>query len=99
MNKVSELDEKIAKLQKQKESLQKKVSMSLLKGLSSILREDFSPELVLSIVSESWSSANEKTKEAWQEKASTFHKNKKSGKRSKDKADWSATRFTWSKKV
>ena len=67
MSSIEQLDEKIAKLQKQKETLQQKVSINLLKDLSSILGEEFSPELVLSIVSESWSSADEKTKEAWQE--------------------------------
>lgn len=86
MNKISELDEKIAKLQKRKEKLQKKVSMSLLKDLSSILGEDFSPKLVLSIVSNSWNTADKKTKEDWQDKASTFQCKKKSGKRSKAKA-------------
>lgn len=86
MASIEQLDEKIAKLQKQKEILQKKVSMNLLKDLSSILGEEFSPELVLSIVKDSWSSANDKTKEAWQDKASTFRKKKQTARNKKTKA-------------
>jgi len=72
MKSITTLEEKIEKLTKQKEALTRKISLSLYNDLNKRLGEDFSPELVLSIISDTWEKADDKTKEGWINSAKTF---------------------------
>ena len=73
---IQSIDQKIKELEEKKNALLKSQSEKLLKSLPKIFGNDFSPELVLTILDESWHSANKNQKEAWLEKAQTFRSKK-----------------------
>ncbi len=77
MRNITSIDERIAKLKKQKETLTQRVSLSLYTELSKKLGKDFAPELVLSIISDTWETSNEETKEGWKKSASSFQSRKR----------------------
>ena len=77
MKSITSLEDKIEKLTKQKEELTKKVSLSLYNDLSKKLGDDFSPGLILAILSDTWDKADSKIKEGWINSANSFQ-NKRS---------------------
>ncbi len=83
MDKLAQLQHRISQLEEKKKTLLKSQSEKLLKESTKILGKVFSPELVLTILSETWITADEKTKEAWLKKATTFRQPKSRSLKSK----------------
>lgn len=81
MDKIREIDQKIAELKTQKEDLKKKSAEAFYKKAETILGADFSPELALSILSVSWANKDDKICEGWQKTAETFRAPKRTQKK------------------
>lgn len=71
---ISKIDQRIAKLKLKKERLKTEQALLLLKETQIILGEDFSFDLVLFILSHSWTTASQKQKEEWKESARSFRR-------------------------
>ncbi len=71
---ISKIDQRIAKLKLKKEKLKTEQALLLLKESQIILGDDFSFELVLSILSHSWTSVSQKQKEKWKETVHSFRR-------------------------
>ena len=72
MNRFQHIDDKILKLKKLKGALEVRAGRELYRKAQGILGEDFTPQIVLILLAETWQSASPKQKETWQEKARTF---------------------------
>jgi hypothetical protein len=72
MNRLTTLEGKITHLKTLKEDLEQRTGNALYKRMTTLLGKDFSPSLVLVILSDIWQNATLKQKESWQEKARTF---------------------------
>lgn len=77
MKKLKDIDKKIEDLKKKKESLEAKAALHLFKKLKTILGDEFSPELVMGMMTHTWENKNPKMKEVWLQKSSTFHPSQK----------------------
>jgi hypothetical protein len=77
---LSKIEDKINLLKQRKERIKTQKAILLLKEAQGILSDNFSYELVLSILKNSWDSASEKQKEEWVKSANQFRKD--GGKRS-----------------
>lgn len=71
---LSKIEDKISLLRQKKEKIKTQKAMLLLKEVQEILSDNFSYELVLSILKNSWSSASEKQKEEWVKSAKQFRR-------------------------
>lgn len=76
---LSNIEDKINSLKQKREKIKTKKALLLLKEVQGILSDNFSYELVLSILKNSWSSASEKQKEEWVRSANQFRRDR--GKR------------------
>jgi hypothetical protein len=83
VDKLAQLQHRISQLEEKKKTLLKSQSEKLLKEATKILGNTFSPELVLTVLSETWTTADAKTKEAWLKKATTFRQPKSRSLKSK----------------
>jgi hypothetical protein len=72
MNRLNAIDDKIAHLKTLKEDLEMHAGRLLYRKINAILGENFTPQLALVILRETWKNASLETKESWQEKANTF---------------------------
>ena len=72
VDEISILRERIVKLKKRTEKLQTQKALILSKESENILGKKFSYELVLSILSSSWSHSSDKQKEEWIKSAASF---------------------------
>lgn len=72
MQSLQHIDAKILKLKKLKGDLEVRLGRELYRKAQGILEEDFTPQIVLSILTETWQSATPKQKKEWQEKARIF---------------------------
>lgn len=71
---ISKIDQRIAKLKLKKEKLKTEQALLLLKESQIILGDDFSFDLVLSILTQSWTSSSPKQKEEWKESIHSFRR-------------------------
>ena len=71
------LNDQISQLQKKKEALQNQEAVTLFKKLKAICGTDFSPSLILGIVSTALPKASSEQKEAWMNTGKTFLRLKK----------------------
>ena len=71
---ISKIEDKINLLRQKREKIKTQKAMLLLKEAQGILSDNFSYELVLSILKNSWSSASEKQKEEWIKSAKQFRR-------------------------
>ncbi len=69
---LSNIEDKINLLKQKREKIKTKKALLLLKEAQGILSDNFSYELVLSVLKNSWSSASEKQKEEWEKSANQF---------------------------
>jgi hypothetical protein len=70
------LQGKIEELQRQKEHLIQKEAADLFTQIMDILKEDFSPKLVLNILNDAWKNASPQQLETWKYSVSNPNKNK-----------------------
>ena len=66
------LDQKIQRLKEKREKLQIHQAILLTKEVQKILKDDFSPEFVLSILNKTWTSASIEQKKEWERHAPPF---------------------------
>ncbi len=71
---ISKIEDKINLLRQKREKIKTQKALLLLKEAQGILLNDFSYELVLSILKNSWGSASEKQKEEWIKAAKQFRR-------------------------
>lgn len=76
MTNIQSIDAKIKQLEKKKIDLLKSQAEKLLKAAAKTLGDQFSPELTLTILQDSWDQASSKQKEEWQQKAGSFRSKK-----------------------
>ena len=69
---IQTIEEQIAKLQQRCDALKQKADQAFLKKLHTLCGEEFSPELILGIVSVELEKATQAQKEAWMTAGSTF---------------------------
>ena len=70
---VLQLEEKIQRLKKKKEKIQTQQALFFIKEAQKIFNEDFSPDLALIILSETWGKASQAKKEEWRKHNNFFH--------------------------
>ena len=71
---ISKIEDKINLLRQKREKMKTQKAMLLLKEVQGILSDNFSYELVLSILKNSWGSASEKQKEEWVKSVNQFRR-------------------------
>ncbi len=71
---ISKIEDKINLLRQKREKIKTQKALLLLKEAQGILSDNFSYELVLSILKNSWSSASDKQKEEWIKSAKQFRR-------------------------
>jgi len=71
---LSQFEQKIEQLKKKKEALQSKQALQLLKEAQKILGEEFTPELALVVLADSWKSANDSKRKEWTSSTYSFRK-------------------------
>ena len=69
---IQTIEEQIAKLQQRRDALKQKTDQTFLKKLQTLCGEEFSPELILGIVSVELEKATSSQKEAWMNVGRTF---------------------------
>ena len=69
---IQTIEEQIAKLQQRRDSLKQKTDQAFLKKLHTLCGDDFSPELILGIISVELEKATSSQKEAWMTAGRTF---------------------------
>ena len=72
MHKLQQIDDKIVQLKKLKGDIEIRLGRELYRKIQAVLGEDFTPQLALAIMIETWKSATLKQKETWQAQADSF---------------------------
>ena len=72
MNDVLLIEQKIAELMKKKQMLQQKEAENLYKKISTLLGEQYTPELVLGIITTAWKNKDHRSMEEWKKAGNTF---------------------------
>ena len=72
MHKLQQIDDKIIRLKKLKGDIEIRLGRELYRKIQAVLGEDFTPQLALAIMIETWKSATLKQKETWQVQANSF---------------------------
>ncbi len=72
MKRLKDLDKKIADLKQKKAEFERKAALQLFKKLKTILGPDFSPEIVVRMITHTWENESSKMKEVWLQKAHSF---------------------------
>jgi hypothetical protein len=67
MTALLHLDQKITLLQKKRDHLSKMIGLNLLKKIEATLGKDFSPEMVLGLVIETWKQSTPEQHKKWQD--------------------------------
>ena len=71
-DKLTYIDQKIKFLKKKKEKIQMQQTLLFIKEAQKILKDDFSPEIILVILAEAWSAAPDLQKQEWKKRISSF---------------------------
>ena len=72
IDKVTTIENKILELKKKKERLQTQQALLLMKEAQKILKEEFSLEVALSILKDSWTAASKTQKAEWKTRERSF---------------------------
>lgn len=65
MDQLTTIDEQINRLKKKKERVQTQQAITFMREAQKIFQTDFSPDVALSILSETWGAASETQKQNW----------------------------------
>lgn len=69
---IIRIEEKIQQLKKKKEKIQIQQALLFMKEAQKIFKEDFSPEMALLVLSETWTSATETQRQEWKKRGHSF---------------------------
>ena len=69
---ILRIDEKIQALKKKKERIQTQQALFFIKEAQKILKDEFSPQVALLILSETWTQATKTQKEEWRKRGPSF---------------------------
>ena len=84
---ISKIEQKIIQLKQKKEKMKTQQDMLLAKEAQNILGEEYSSELVLSVLFHSWNAATQQQKEDWINSTYSFRNDSpKRGPRAKNKS-------------
>jgi hypothetical protein len=72
MDQLTTIDEQINGLKKKKERAQTQQAITFMREAQKIFQTDFSPDIALSILSETWGTASEKQQVEWKKRAHDF---------------------------
>ncbi len=72
MKNINVVRKKIEHLKKKEVELETKEALTLYKKFHKILGEEYSPELIVGLVSHKWENKSSKLKETWLQKATSF---------------------------
>lgn len=72
MNNLNFIKKKIELLEHKKSEIEAKEALTLYRKFHKILGEEYSPDLVVGLVSHTWENKSSKLKEAWLQKATSF---------------------------
>jgi hypothetical protein len=84
MNSLSIIDYKIQELKRKKQVALQKMAGAFLKQANKTLGQDFSPELALTILHETWTKASIQQKQEWAQRAQKFQQSKSSKSQKKN---------------
>jgi hypothetical protein len=69
---VVRIDEKIQRLKKKKERIQTQQALLFVKEVQRIFKDNFTPDVALTILSDAWGKASETQKGEWRKRAHSF---------------------------
>jgi hypothetical protein len=72
IDQLTTIDEQINRLKKKKERVQTQQAIIFMREAQKIFQTDFSPDVALSILSETWGTATEKQQVEWKKRARDF---------------------------
>lgn len=72
MNKIKDIEDKIEQLKKLKLDVETKLARELYKKIETMLGNDFSYQLAITLIDETWNNASEEQKGVWLRKANSF---------------------------
>ena len=72
MDQLTTIDEQINRLKKKKERVQIQQAIIFMREAQKIFQTEFSPNIALSILSETWGTASEKQQAEWKKRGATF---------------------------
>ncbi len=72
IDKVTSIENKIHELRQKKERIKIQQSLLLMKEAQKILKDEFSPEMALIILKDSWTTASKTQKTGWATRVSSF---------------------------
>lgn len=72
IDKVTSIENKIHELKQKKERIQTQQALLLMKEAQKILKDEFSPEMTLIILKDSWTNASKTQKAEWTTRAELF---------------------------
>lgn len=72
IDQLTTIDEQINRLKKKKERVQTQQAIAFMREAQKIFQTDFSPDVALSILSETWGTATEKQQAEWKKRVTTF---------------------------
>ncbi len=72
IDKVTSIENKIHELKQKKERIKTQQSLLLMKEAQKILKDEFSPEMALTILKDSWATASKTQKAEWATRATSF---------------------------
>jgi ABC-type transporter MlaC component len=72
IDQLTTIDEQINRLKKKKERVQTQQAITFMREAQKIFQTDFSPDIALSILSETWRTASEKQQAEWKKRARDF---------------------------
>lgn len=72
MQALKDLDKRITELKHRKEQLRLRAADTLYRRLEGLLKEDFSPEMVVGLVADTWTESSATNLEHWREQGTLF---------------------------
>jgi hypothetical protein len=90
IDQLTNIDEKISRLKKRREKVQTQQAIFFMREVQRIFQTNFSPDVALSILAETWTTATEKQQTEWKKRAGTFHHSSLHDARQKPQATESA---------
>lgn len=69
---LTTIDEQINRLKQRREKVQTQQAIAFMREAQKIFQTDFSPDVALSILSETWGTASEKQQVEWKKRARDF---------------------------
>ena len=72
MQALKDLDRRIVELKRRKEQLRLRAADTLYRRLEGLLKEDFSSEMVVGLIADTWNKSSALNREHWQEQGALF---------------------------